>query len=69
MYPIYDVYNNAYRNGGILNVTLDRHLIFNVAANVGSLTASINSIKTKYTNRANMNDVTMRISTVVSLIS
>lgn len=67
MYPIFDVYNNAYRNGGKLNITLDRYYIYqNPEFNL--LTESILQKRTKYVNRADMSDLSMRVATVVSLI-
>lgn len=65
MYPIFDVYNNAYRNGGLLNVTLDRYYMVENGSSSGSLSASIHHRKTKYENRANMSDIAVRVSTVV----
>lgn len=69
MYPIYDVYNNAFRNGGKLNITLDRYFIMREteSSRLGFLSESILQRKTKYENRSNMSDVTMRVATVVSI--
>lgn len=66
MYPIFDVYNNAYRNGGNLNITLDRYYIYrNPEFNL--LTESILQKRTKYENRADMSDLSMRVATVVRI--
>lgn len=68
MYPIYDVYNNAYRRGGSLNVTFDRYYIVD-AMNISSLTTSIHHRKMKYDDRANMSDIIMQAVTIVSSIN
>lgn len=63
--PLYDIYNNAYKRGGRLNVTLDRHFIVNGTGD-GILTRSILRRRTKYENRSNMSDITMQVATIVS---
>lgn len=66
MYPIYDVYNNAYRSGGKLNVSLDRYYMVD-KMKLGSLSGSIYHQKLKYDNRANMSDITLRACSFVSI--
>lgn len=66
MYPIYDVYNNAYRNGGKLNITFDRYFTVNEFG-FALLSESIIQRRTKYENRANMSDIKMLAATVVCI--
>lgn len=67
-FPIYDVYNNGHHIGGRLNVTLDRYFVYSQTSLKGYLTESIVNINTKYDNRMDLSDVTMRVGTVVRLI-
>lgn len=62
---MYDVFNNALSHGGKLNVTLDRYFIV-PKGTVGYLTDSIIRRRSKYGNRNNMHDITLRIGLVVS---
>lgn len=68
MYEIYDVYNNAYSNGGTLNVTLDRYFQYS-DKDGGNFTDSNLSRKSKYSNRHKMTDITLRMGIVVKFIS
>lgn len=63
--PIYDVYNNGHHIGGRLNVTLDRYFVNSAPSGKGYLTKSIINMKTKYDNRMDLSDVTLRVGTVV----
>lgn len=66
-YAIYDIYNNAFTHGGRLNVTLDRYFVVE-ASNGGHLTESRIQQKSKYVNRSNLSDITMRLGLVVSVL-
>lgn len=65
VYGMYDVYNNAFSHGGKTRMVLDRYFI--VPSNGSSyFSRSALQKRTKYGNRNNMSDVTMRIAAVVS---
>lgn len=64
VYGMYDVFNNAFANGGKLNITLDRHFIV-PKGTVGYFTDSILRRRSKYGNRDSMRDTTLRIGIVV----
>lgn len=66
-YSIYDVYNNAYTHGGRLNVTFDRYFMYDTAGNSGHLTESQIQQQSKYLNRRNLSDITMRLGLIVCL--
>lgn len=65
---LYDVYNNGHHIGGKLNVTFDRHFVYARSNETGSLTSSVINRKTKYDNRCDLSDVTMRVGGVVGVI-
>lgn len=65
MYKMYDVYNNALKLGGKLNVTFDRFFIIS-NENEGFFTESKIQRRTKYGNRNQMTDVTLRCAVLVS---
>lgn len=64
-YKMYDVFNNAFTHGGKLNATLDRFFVIPKGSR-GFLTESILQRKTKYGNRNQMSDITLRLGVVVS---
>lgn len=64
-YAIYDIYNNAFTHGGRLNVTFDRYFIVD-ANNGGHLTESRIQQMSKYVNRRNLSDITMRLGIIES---
>lgn len=64
--PIYDVYNNGHHIGGKLNVTLDRYFVPNTnGSGAHLLTRSMVNVNTKYDNRMDLSDITLRVGTVV----
>lgn len=63
-YAIHDIYNNAYTHGGRLNVTLDRYFVYDTK-NGGYLSESRIQLRTKYENRRNLSDITIRIGLIV----
>lgn len=65
-YAIYDVYNNAYTHGGRLNVNFDCYFVYDIEHKGGHLTASKLRQRSKYMNRSNTSDITLRAGLVVS---
>lgn len=66
-YAIYDIYNNAYTHGGHLNVTFDRHFLYDVK-NGGHLSESRIQLRSKYANRRNLSDITFRLGLIVNTV-
>lgn len=64
-YEIYDIYNNAYTHGGRLNVTFDRYFVYDVKIG-GYLSESQIQLRSKYANRRNLSDITIRVGLIVS---
>lgn len=65
---MYDVYNNAMRLGGELNVNFDRYLRLGNNQSV-ILGDSLRNAKPKYEIRNKMDDVTLRIGIVVNFFT
>lgn len=61
VHKIYDIYNNARGLGGKFKMTIDQYLIINSKG--FSFFKKIK--KSKYQNRAEMDDITLRIGAVV----
>jgi len=64
---MYDIYNNGYNIGGKLNITFDSYFYVNLITRQFYITNSVIKLKSKYYNRCNMSDVTMRLTVVVGL--
>lgn len=65
-YGMYDIFNNAFTHGGKLNITFDR--FFHVPERGAAyFTTSQLQKMTKYQNRNNFKDVTLRLALLVSV--
>lgn len=65
-YGMYDIFNNAFTHGGKLNITFDR--FFHVPEREAAyFTTSQLQKMTKYKNRNNFKDVTLRLGLLVSV--
>ncbi|XP_053956449.1 ionotropic receptor 75a-like [Anastrepha ludens] len=67
-YTLYDVYNNGYYHGGKLNMTLDREIYCTAAQCTLSKYLSKLHLRSKYGNRNQLHDVTMRLTVVVTKV-
>ncbi|EDW79105.2 uncharacterized protein Dwil_GK10445 [Drosophila willistoni] len=65
-YKLYDVYNNGQHIGGKLNMTAAYQIDCNRRVCNGKQYLSSLHLRTKYGNREQLNDVTLRVSTVVT---
>lgn len=64
VHKVYDIYNNARGLGGKFRMTIDQYLMIN-SEGFSFLTESKKIKKSKYQNRAEMDDITLRIGAVV----
>lgn len=63
VFALYEVYNNALKLGGKLNIIFDRYIV--QSGSGGVITREARALVPTYTRRRNMSDITARLGVVV----